>query len=52
MIRPCLAVTLVAPLSFMLGAPIDAQERLRVGFIYIGPVGAYGWTYAHDQGRK
>jgi basic membrane protein A and related proteins len=48
MIRPCLAVTLVALLSFMLGAPIDAQESLRRGCIYIGPVGDYGWTYVES----
>ncbi len=24
---------------------------LRVAFVYIGPVGDLGWTYAHDQGR-
>ncbi|MGH8059699.1 MAG: BMP family ABC transporter substrate-binding protein [Candidatus Entotheonellia bacterium] len=29
-----------------------AQEKLKVGFIYIGPIGDYGWTHAHDQARK
>ncbi|WP_029356020.1 BMP family ABC transporter substrate-binding protein [Bosea sp. 117] len=29
-----------------------AAEKLKVGFIYIGPVGDFGWTYQHDQGRK
>lgn len=29
-----------------------AQEPLKVAFVYIGPVGDFGWTYAHDQGRK
>jgi basic membrane protein A len=24
---------------------------LKVGFIYIGPPGDFGWTYAHDQAR-
>jgi len=28
-----------------------AGDALRVAFIYIGPVGDLGWTYAHDQGR-
>jgi len=23
-----------------------------MGFIYVGPIGDGGWTYAHDQGRK
>ena len=30
----------------------QAEEPLKVGFIYVGPVGDAGWTYAHDQGRK
>jgi len=28
-----------------------AAEPLKVGFIYIGPVGDFGWSYEHDQGR-
>ncbi len=27
-------------------------EPLKVGFVYVGPVGDHGWTYRHDQGRK
>jgi len=27
-------------------------ERLKVGYIYVGPVGDYGWTFAHNEGRK
>ncbi|HEY8565311.1 MAG TPA: BMP family ABC transporter substrate-binding protein [Beijerinckiaceae bacterium] len=29
-----------------------AQQKLKVGFIYVGPVGDLGWSYQHDQGRK
>jgi simple sugar transport system substrate-binding protein len=29
-----------------------AAEPLKVAFVYIGPVGDAGWTYAHDAGRK
>jgi simple sugar transport system substrate-binding protein len=29
-----------------------AQEKLKIGFIYVGPVGDFGWSYQHDQGRK
>lgn len=32
-------------------APARAQEPLKVAFVYVGPVGDAGWTYAHDQGR-
>lgn len=27
-------------------------ETLKAGFIYIGPVGDYGWSHAHDLGRQ
>ncbi|MCL6611276.1 MAG: BMP family ABC transporter substrate-binding protein [Peptococcaceae bacterium] len=26
--------------------------KFKVAFMYVGPVGDAGWTYAHDQGRK
>ncbi len=28
-----------------------AAEPLKVGFIYVGPIGDHGWSYQHDQGR-
>lgn len=30
----------------------SAQDKLKVGFIYVGPVGDHGWSYQHDVGRK
>ena len=30
----------------------SAAEPLKVGFVYLGPVGDFGWTYQHDVGRK
>ena len=27
-------------------------KKLKAGFVYVGPVGDYGWSHAHDQGRK
>lgn len=30
----------------------DSKKDMTVGFIYIGPVGDGGWTYAHDKGRE
>lgn len=29
----------------------DAADPLKVGFIYVGPIGDHGWSYQHDQGR-
>src|SRR2546421_725952 len=30
----------------------SAKENLKVGFIYVGPVGDMGYSYQHDVGRK
>ena len=37
-------------LSLAVGAASGA-DKLKVGFIYVGPIGDHGWTYQHDQGR-
>jgi len=29
-----------------------AEPPLKVGFLYVGPVGDHGWTKAHDDGRQ
>ena len=29
-----------------------AADPLKVGFIYLGPVGDFGWTYQHDVARQ
>ena len=34
------------------GAFAQAKEKIKVGFIYVGPVGDHGWSYQHDQGRQ
>src|SRR5271154_7325907 len=26
-------------------------DKLKVGFIYLGPIGDFGWTYQHEVGR-
>ncbi len=28
-----------------------AEDKTKVGFVYVGPVGDGGWTYEHDKGR-
>jgi len=40
-----------AAISLGVAAAAAAQEKTKVGFIYVGPVGDLGWTYEHDQGR-
>jgi basic membrane protein A len=44
------AATLVATGASVLDAP--AQSKLKVGYIYLGPVGDFGWTYQHEVGRR
>jgi simple sugar transport system substrate-binding protein len=34
----------------MFGA--SAAEKLKVGFIYLGPIGDLGWTYQHELARQ
>jgi len=48
-----------APAASAPAAPASAAsvaaakaEPLKVAFIYVGPVGDGGWTFAHDNGRK
>lgn len=33
-------------------AQSDNGEKMKVGFIYVGPAGDAGWSYAHDEARK
>jgi simple sugar transport system substrate-binding protein len=30
----------------------SADDKLKVGFIYLGPVGDFGWTYQHEVARQ
>lgn len=48
-----LALTLAATLTIA-GAvqTADAQDKLKVGFVYVGPIGDHGWTFRHDVGRR
>ncbi|MEC9433113.1 MAG: BMP family ABC transporter substrate-binding protein [Pseudomonadota bacterium] len=44
---------LAAAAAFALGAgAAQAADPLKVGFIYVGPVGDFGWSYEHDQARQ
>ncbi len=30
----------------------EKDRVVKAGFVYVGPVGDYGWTYRHDIGRR
>jgi basic membrane protein A and related proteins len=29
-----------------------AQEKLKIGFVYVGPIGDMGWSYQHEVARR
>ncbi|MEY4751421.1 MAG: hypothetical protein RIQ60_3635 [Pseudomonadota bacterium] len=39
-----------APATFT-PPPVPAGGPLKIGFVYVSPIGSAGWTYQHDQGR-
>lgn len=41
------AATAIAP-----RAEAQQGQKPGIGFILVGPVGDYGWSYQHDQGRR
>ncbi|MEL7153391.1 MAG: BMP family ABC transporter substrate-binding protein [Pseudomonadota bacterium] len=43
--------TLAALAAVALSATSAFAADLKVGFVYVGPIGDHGWTYQHDQGR-
>lgn len=40
-----------AALALGLATTAMAQDKTKVGFVYVGPVGDGGWTYEHNQAR-
>ncbi|MBM3524507.1 MAG: BMP family ABC transporter substrate-binding protein [Alphaproteobacteria bacterium] len=51
--RRLLGATVLAAAAILFGVgAADAQQKLKIGFVYVGPVGDFGWTYQHDVGRK
>ncbi|MEM8796445.1 MAG: BMP family ABC transporter substrate-binding protein [Pseudomonadota bacterium] len=46
-----LAIGAVSIASVPEAALADAKDKIKVGFVYVGPVGDFGWTYQHDKGR-
>ena len=47
-------LTLLLLVALFMGLPSAsfAAEKIKAGFIYVGPVGDAGWTYSHDLGRQ
>jgi len=52
--RATLAALAAAALAVSLPAVAQqkAGEPLKIGFVYVSPIGDAGWTFQHDTGRK
>jgi len=52
--KPLAQVVLAAAAAVILAVapPAVAKDKIKVGFVYVGPVGDHGWTYRHDIGRQ
>jgi len=50
----CMTLVATAACAIALAAPAIAQtkEPLKIGFVYVSPIGDAGWTFQHDTGRK
>ena len=42
---------LIAGILFLTTLSFAFADKIKVGFIYVGPIGDHGWTYRHDIGR-
>ncbi len=47
-----LALVAAGGLSGCKPAEQAESEKMKVAFMYVGPVGDAGWTYEHDRGRQ
>jgi len=43
---------LVSALAAFVAASSAAAPPLKIGFVYVSPIGEAGWTYQHEQGRR
>ena len=41
-----------AALALAAGGAAAQQKKLKIGFIYVGPVGDHGWSYQHDRAAR
>ena len=46
-----LSSILLMAVTLIVSPVLAGGDKVKVGFIYVGPVGDHGWTYMHDQGR-
>jgi len=50
--RHFIAAAGAAAAALPMTGPAFAQEKVKIGFIFLGPIGDFGWTWAHNKGRE
>jgi Uncharacterized ABC-type transport system, periplasmic component/surface lipoprotein len=51
-LRHALSAAAVAATVVLASAAHAQQEPLKVGFVYVSPIGEAGWTWQQEQGRR
>lgn len=49
--RDLMRFAAVAAAAMFTVGGVQAADPMKVGFVYVGPIGDHGWSYQHDQGR-
>src|SRR5919109_5009741 len=49
--RKLMLAAITTAAVFALAASAQAQEKLKACWVYVGPIGDFGYSYQHDQGR-
>ncbi len=50
--RTLLAASAAGTSLLLPGRRLLAQEPVKVGFVYVGPIGDFGWTHGHEMARQ
>ncbi|HKW81428.1 MAG TPA: BMP family ABC transporter substrate-binding protein [Casimicrobiaceae bacterium] len=46
------AIAVTAAIAALVASPFAAAAPLKIGFVYVSPIGDAGWTHQHDMARK
>ena len=46
------AIAIAVAIATLVAVPFAAAAPLKIGFVYVSPVGDAGWTSQHDAGRR
>lgn len=52
MFKKLLQMTVISICAMGLAMTATAADKLKIGFVYVSPIGDAGWTYQHELGRR